>query len=545
MASEASSDTRYSLGDYGTAETAYNHLERDRQPVLDTAREMAEVTIPSVMPPQGYRTGDRLPSNNQSVGAYCVNTLASNLMFLAMPPGRPMMRFEVVEHRLRDEIANEPDMWSRVEVGLSRLEQAHRRRAQTTSLRSAYVGCAKLLLVAGNALWKHINVDTPTYFRPDAYVVERDSAGVPLLTILKESRKLAALDADTRAFIMVLKPELKRVPEWERVVDIYSICRRHTDEDGEVTWCYWQEAFDKMLPGTEVETDADNPPLYPAWLIPVYGQNWGRSYCEEYRGDLYTVETHSSALNDGAAAASLVMTFVRPGSQTTVKQVREADNLSVHAGSADDITTYRLEKGSDFAVVESNLERAERRLGRAFALYTSIQRDAERVTAEEWRTLAVEVDKAMGGIYSELALSFQRHVVNRFVALHEDEDGELPVLPRELIRVGVVTGIDALGRSTENIALVELGAELNATFGPETAREALSVTDFARRVAAMKGIQPKGLIREEEDLAADQEAAEQAAMKRTLLEKGAGPAITQMGQGLAAAAQQQPTQQEQ
>ena len=47
----------------------------------------------------------------------------------------------------------------------------------------------------------------------------------------------------------------------------------------------------------------------------------------------------------------------------------------------------------------------------AFLLNTAIQRDAERVTAQEIRYMAQQLETAMGGIYSLLSQEFQLPLV--------------------------------------------------------------------------------------------------------------------------------------
>lgn len=514
-------DSTYTLGE--PASGVYDTLARKRQAVIDIARDMAELTIPSVFPPDGYQPGDRLPGNNQSIGAWCVNSLASHLMFMAFPPGRPMLRFEIVEHKLREEIDQDPEMWSKIKLALSRKELEHRRRASTTPLGSAYTGFIKQLLVSGNCLWHHIKLTSPSYHRCDTYVVKRDTGGHPLTTILKERVSLQALEEDVRNFVLAKSPDIAKASEWEQSADIFTVCKLDR-EDGEQVWHYWQEFEGEVIPDTEVTTDYDTPPMYPAWLIPVYGEDWGRSYCEEYRGDLYLVENHASAINDGSAAAALTLLFVRPGARTSVRQVKEAENLAVLSGAAEDVSALTLGKSADYQFVANNLQEAGRRLARAFLTHSSIQRDAERVTAEEWQRMGRELDMAMGGLYTELAQSGQRHVVLRFVRLHEEDDPEMPELPEGVVRTAVVTGVDALGATTEEQALVTFVETLTQAFGGSAA-QFLNPTDFARRLAAEKGIQPEGLVKDERQLAAEEQAAQQRAQQQALLEKGTGPAI--------------------
>lgn len=523
--------SQYTLGE--PAEDVYAILSRDRQMVIDQGRTMAELTIPSLFPPQGYKTGQDLPGNNQSVGAHCVNTLSSALLFMAFPPGRPILKYEPIEHKLTAAMQQDPEFWSKIEYALSRLELEHRQRANTTQLPTAYGAACKVLLVVGNVLWKHINIETPTYHLPDCYVVKRDAAGQQLVVIHKECTSIVDLDEDVRATVLRKTPSLAKGKPWEVTADIYSVCKLK-NEGGEKSWLYWQEYKGELLPDTEVECDFKAPPLYAAWLIPVYGQNWGPSYCEAYRGDLYTVENDSSALNDAASILSLMLLFVRPGARTTVKQVKEAENLAVLSGEAKDVTALELNKQGDLTVVSNVLEAAIRRLGIAFLQQFSIQRQAERVTAEEWQRMGSELDKAMGGLYTQISQSFQRSVINRFLALHEEEDHDLPELPAGLVRAEPVTGVDAIGQNSETQSLVSFGQTLTGIFGPQVAATLVDAVDFSRRLATSMGIQTRGLTKDQQQVSQDQANAQNDLAKQTLLKQAAGPIAGAAAKGMIA-----------
>jgi hypothetical protein len=524
---------KYSLGEH--AENTYDRLVVKRQGIVDMARLMAELTIPSLYPEEGYQPGDNVAGNNQSIGARCVNTLASRLMLMAFPPGRPIMRLKAIQHAMAKELAADPALASALELALSLLEQAHRERLETTTMRSAYTGFIKLLLVAGNGLWVHLDIDNPVFYKPEfpggGYVVKRTRRGDPRLVILKERVAVEGLDDETKALVEELEPNVAKLPLWEQEVDIYT-CQQKHGAGKNSTWCYWQEYKGHLIADTEVETDGDNAPMEAAWLIPNYGEDWGRSYCEEYRGDLYTVENHHSALNDGAAVASLTLMFVKPGARTSLKQVKQAKNLDVLSGTAEDVTILKADKNADYQFVTNNAESAGKRLGFAFLLNSAIQRQGERVTAEEWETMARELDEAMGGVYSELAQGTQRKIVLRFMHLHEEEDGELPPVPEGVVRVSVSTGIDSVGRSAEGAALVRFGKTLIEVFGPEKAAGALVQAEFTRRIAASEGIQTRGLVLEEEAMAAQADGQKQDMMRQTLIEKGAGPLADAAGKAM-------------
>lgn len=532
-----STSPQYTLGEGETAKDLYEVLAAKREPVVAMARRMAALTIPSAFPPDGYNPGDDLPGNNQSASAGLVNGLASTLMFTAFPPGQPVFNLKIIETTISDDVERDPELYSQLQLSLSRLEIAHRALMMTTNLTSTYTEFIKQLLIAGNCLWKQLSREEPMFFKCDQYVVKRSAAGHPLLMILEEMTPLRSLEPDLREFIMS-KPEAEKlkdasggdgghVNEWEREIPIYSVCRLVVEEGGEKTWEYWEEWEGHTLPGTEAAVDYDYPPMWSAWLIPVYGKDWGRSYCEEYRGDLYSLENQWSSLNDGSALAALALLFVKAGATTSVNSVREARNLSILTGDAADLTVFRSDKTADLSWVYNVAQGIENRLDRVFLRQQSIQRSGERVTAEEIRRLSVEIDKALGGLYTTIAQGPQRRIIMRNIALNTEEVESLPELPKEVVRVEIATGIDAMGNSTDFDNLMDYSAAGRAAF-PVSFEQVHNPHDFFTRLASAKGIKPTGLVKTPEQTAQEQQAAKQDAMMQTIVDKGAGPAAGQL-----------------
>ena len=523
---------RFDLG--SPAKDVYNTLCMNRQQVVDQGRRMSEITIPSVMPPANYRTGDDLPGTNQSAGALAVNNLASKIMFMAFPPGQPMMRMTPIVQKLQKDIDADPELYARIELALSQLELAHRKKAATINLATAWVGYIKLLLIAGNALWKHIKLCSPTFHPLYEWVCSRDMGGHPLVTIHEQRVRTSTLPRDVQQLIYEEHDELRKVEEWSREAVIYSICKfvGSGDEKHEGHWEYWEET-DKgtLIPGSSVETDYEDCPMWPGWCIPVFGQNWGKAYCEEYRGDFYILESHASSLNDGAALASLALSFVKPGARTSLRQVQNARNLSFLSGSAEDITTFRTDKSADFAFVASNFERAQQRISKAFLDTAASMRQGERVTAEEVERTGQALDQAMGGLYTEIAQGHQKRMVSRFVHLNNEADNNLPVLPPDLVELEVITGVDAMGRSAEIQNLSEYAEDLTKIF-PQQVQTILDPLDYATRSAAARGSQPDGLVKKQSEIDATQQADQQQAQQAATMPKLAAGASGPIAKGI-------------
>ena len=68
---------------------------------------------------------------------------------------------------------------------------------------------------------------------------------------------------------------------------------------------------------------------------------------------------------------------------------------------------------------------------------SSIQRPGERVTAEEIRHMAAELEDALGGVYSILSQEFQLPLIRRLMYQME-RNGTFPKLPQGMIRPMII-----------------------------------------------------------------------------------------------------------
>jgi hypothetical protein len=228
------------------------------------------------------------------------------------------------------------------------------------------------------------------------------------------------------------------------------------------------------------------------------------------------------------------MALIAPGASTNVKQFREAPNLSVLPGKEGDISFPATNKTGDGRFVSEHADGIARRLARAFLAQSSVQRDGERVTAEEITRLGTELDKAMGGLYTAIAQRNWRPVLKRGIALHEDSNKKLPQLPKGMVTIDVITGQDAMGSSGEKAGLIELGKSVAETFTNPEVADVLNKLDFTQRLAASIGLKTDGLVPSNEEYAQSQASKQQQGMMNTLMEKGTTPAVKGIADAMAA-----------
>ena len=143
-----------------------------------------------------------------------------------------------------------------------------------------------------------------------------------------------------------------------------------------------------IVPGTEGNYPIETPPIMALRWCSITGENYGRSHVEELFGDLMSLEGLHKAVLDGSAASARLLVMVNPNGVTKKDQVARADNGAVITGKATDVEMLQVNKASDLQVASQTSIRIEQRLAQAFVMESAVIRDAERVTAEEIRTLA-------------------------------------------------------------------------------------------------------------------------------------------------------------
>ena len=211
--------------------------------------------------------------------------------------------------------------------------------------------------------------------------------------------------------------------------------------------------------------------------------------------------------------------MVAPNGTTRARKLGESPNGAIIEGSANDVSVLQVNKFNDFRIAYDTMNRIETRLQLAFLLNSSIQRNAERVTASEIRFMAEDLEQALGGIYSILSQEFQLPYVMRKMAMME-KNKKLPKLPKDGVRPSIVTGLEALGRGNDKNKLIAFLQTLSATLGQETIAKYINVTDAVSRLATSEGIDPKGLVRNEQELQAEMEAQMQAQQAQQLTQAG-------------------------
>lgn len=496
-----------------SARALYAQLEPGRSRALNMARECSRLTIPSLLPPAGTNNSTQLLQPYQSLGAYGVNNLASKLLLALYPPGNTFFRYILPAEVAGQAATLPPEQRAELEKRLAAVENRALQKFETSPIRPQKAEELLHLIVAGNVLTYFPSLEGHRIFPMDRYVLRRDAAGKPLDAVINEGVSPRSLPADVRAACGVSDDAKEDVAVYTQITWDDNRCRWHS------------EINDIKVPDSDGDSPLDVSPWNPLRWKAVPGSDWGRGHVEEYYGALQSAEGLAQATVEFAAVAAKIVFLVNPGSTTNVEDVNRARSGDAVAGKLEDIGVLQLDKYADFQAINTVAAKLDELLSRAFLLRSGLVRDAERVTAEEIRATAQELEDTLGGVYTVLAQEEQMPFIRRHLFILQ-RDGVIPRLPKGAADPVVVTGFQALGRNHSLNKLRGAIQDLQALFGPEAALKLLQGGPTASRILLGWGVEdPTSIVKTAEQMAQEAAEAQQAAMRQMLVEKGTAPMV--------------------
>jgi hypothetical protein len=443
------------------------------------------------MPPDGHSEVSKLSTPYQGIGARGVNNLASKLLLSLFPPNSPFFRLMVDDFTLQ-KMTQAEGMRAEVEKALNMIERSVQGEIETSAIRVSAFEVLKQLIVSGNVLIHLMPEGGMRVFKLSQYVVKRDPAGNVLEFVIKECVAPDMLPESVKSHI----DKNKTAGDNQKTIDIFT----HVYRDGKL-WRVRQEVKGMTVPGSKGTYPIDKSPWIVLRFTKIDGEDYGRGHVEEYLGDLKSLESLTQSIVEGAAASAKVLFLVNPNGTTSMKTIAEAKNGAVKQGNAADVTVLQVNKFGDFRVAQDASQAITQRLSFAFLLNTAIQRGGDRVTAEEIRYMAGELEDALGGVYSVLSQEFQLPLVTRII-FQMERAGRFPKLPKGMVRPTITTGLEALGRGHDLNKLnvfVQTATQI-ASLPPE-----INKLDFLTRVGTSLGIDMAGLVKTPEQIAQEQQ----------------------------------------
>jgi hypothetical protein len=474
----------------GQGKVRYEQLKRSRENVLSQAREAARLTIPGLVPAEGSTDPHQVSEQPYTAnGARFVNNISAKLLLALFPPERSFFRLDI-----GPDVAEE--MGAAYGEAQEKLADISRRAmvlAEDSASRTIWMETLRHLVVAGNALvYQPDDGMQMRMWRIDQFVVVRGRDGLLQEAVINDQIYASELSEEVRTATEV-KYDPSR-PEDNPKVDIYTHIYLNGDRME-----HYEEINGIEVPESRGSVEKDSAGWQALRWQAVPGSDYGRAYVTEYAGDFLSLEDANASILKFAIEAARILRFVDPNAGIDVEEVARAESGDFLTGMIDRVQTLQLDKNQDFQIVWNQAQSIERRLSQAFLIASNAIRDAERVTAEEIRAIAQELEDSLGGTYTVLSAEVQRPYARRLLYILSKQK-KAPKLP-DTVSVVIVTGFNALGQNHESATLRAWLMDLKETLGDAWLVQNVDGQAVALRLGVGRGVvDVSQLLKSEDDV---------------------------------------------
>lgn len=481
---------------YDNAESEWNRLNNLRGGMLQRLERLAKLTIPSVLPPSTYNTEqEQLTNGYTSLGAQAATHLINKLMLTMFAPSRPFMKLDMdrdEKMNLMQQLQIQEDL---ITDALSMGEQSAMGVLEQAGQRQQLFEVVSHLAVVGNVLMDLSGDDINVIGIRD-YVCRRNAKGKMTTLVIKERYRYEELEDDAKAAFEKGGGTCRPTDD----VDLFTWVRL---KGGKYHSTVWVGKVQLPQEFSSTYTVENLPWKVLAWRLPAR-QHYGVGRAEDYANDLAEHEGLSQALSEGAALATSFKWLANPGGITRPEDVTQSANGAVIPGAQNDMSLLYANIGQQLQTVMSIKQDVARRIGQGFLLNSAVTREAERVTAEEIRIQAQELESSLGGTYSRLALDIQQPLANWLLKKAEVK------IQGTKIKPVIITGLDALSRNADRERMLTFLSDVAALDGlaPET-RMKLRETNIIADMAAGAGVERGRYVASEQEIAERQAQAKQ------------------------------------
>lgn len=482
-----------------TTKIKYDELAGKRSVIESRIEEYATWTLPTIFPLQGEGSETEMQNDIQSFGAQAVNHLSNKLVMGLFGPSRSFFRLELTD-KLREELVTAGITEDSIQGALQGAEQESVKELDRMGAREPFITAIQHLIITGNSLVEMPTDGAVQVYSVRDYVIERDINSFVIRIIIRDMTRFDALTVDQRTSI---EQSNSRTFDDSHLIELFTDIVWHPDDN---KYRVNQYADDVNVTVTEGVYPANDLPYIPlVWKL-VRGENYGRGLVEDYSGDFTQLSVSELAVSEIMGVIAQIKGLVHPTGITDVHELNASANGEWVSGREEDVSMLSFqEKIADLQAIEGFIDKKERRLSKAFLMDQASVRDAERVTAEEIRLIARDLELALGGVYTRLAQSFQLPIARLLLKRIEF------TIDSKLIEPIIVTGLDALSRSgdLDSYRLFIQDVQLLGTIDEEI-RGLLNLDRLVNFLAVNNNLDVEMALKTEDELAAKAEQQQRA-----------------------------------
>lgn len=483
-----------------------------RTTLIDRCERYAGWTLPSIFPDEDIIEDDEMQNDFQSVGAQAVTNLANKVMMALFQPSRPFFRAQLSTQQ-RIELEDTGLTSADVDKALSKLERDSMKLLNKMNARVVMNDTVEQLIVTGNSLMympEDVEEKMLTYSIKD-YLIKRSLRGEMVKIIIKECKVVSGLPDNIKT--LARQANYRDTDE----VAIYT----GIELVGKDRYFVWQELEDLWYCHEQEGwyNKSDLPWIPLTWRL-TRGKDYGTGLVENYAGDFSSLSSTAEAILDYTTIVTDIKTLVNPAGQTDVKEIAQAKSGAYVYGKEEDLFVHTANTGQAADFLNARFDNISRRIASAFLLTSQVTRDAERVTAEEIRQQAHELESSLGGVYSRLASELQLPLATRLMAKVDETFSKIEPV--------IVTGFESLSRNSD---LDNMRAFMNDlaifTNVPDDMKFRMNLGEVMKVLGAGHGIDYDKFMKDEDQVKSETQErialqAQASGMEAKAVEQGKG-----------------------
>ena len=475
-------------------------MDTEKGDLIERSEAYARWTLPYIMLPTEEDAGYEPEKGNVEIGAPAVNHLANRIVDVLFPVSRPF--FSVTMNPETElEIAKETDeaqlgeFKEELHAAIRKIEDLAVSKMNLSVYRPMAIEVAKHLIITGNALIRVMPQGQRVQYGIDRFGVRRNNKGEVYEVVLYDKKLLRSFDDKTKA-------EIKAQPPGLTHSDKVELMTHYCLKDGR--WEITQEAEGLPIGSKEYQTPKDFDLIILTWTL-AHNEHYGRGLVEDTAVTFHKLDVLGEAETEMLAIMCDIKFLVRPGSilSKNVEHLNTAPRGSYHVGNEGDVTIPDLGRRNDVQVLRSAILDSEALIQKSFLMFQT--RDAERVTAEEVRAVANQLESAFGGLYSRLSVQWQQPEAEWAMRA---SNWEKQVEDASQFIVRVTTGLESMSREgqVDNLRLAIADMQMLEAV-PEALQGAFHPLRFAKYVASNRGVAIMDFLKTPEEIQAEEQQA--------------------------------------
>lgn len=501
-----------------TPSGTWSRLDSLRSGFLSRCERYAALTIPKVCLPAGYDVVSQDQTHDyQSLGAEAVNNVVNKLMIAVFPNGHTFFRMKV-DRELRKQLAAQGMTEDVIDQVLAEGERDAVTELESSGQRPKLYQLMRHLVITGNvAIDTFSHKDHIKVIGIRNFVVSRTGDGKLKTLVIREKLLFGELTAKVQEALPGRFDEDTEVSHYKRIRRLRNgdyVLDQAIDEVALPNDRFGGKWTEETLPFDVLTWDLDDESDYATSLV------------EEHVADFEALSVLAEGTVDGSVMAAEVRYGVNPAGMTTADDMNKSENGDFLPARPDDIAAITADNYNGVKVAFDVMSRWEQRIARNFLMGSAITRDAERVTAEEIRMNAKELESAYGGRYSALGATLQPRIANWLL------DRLKFSIKGTKIKVVIITGLEALSRNADvqnvKMALTDLAAVAAL---PESLQKRVKFEPLAAFIGRGYGTDLSPFIMNDEEYKAvlDEEQSRMAAQEAAAAGAQAGAQIGAQG----------------